>query len=370
MSNNQAFQGHSPSMQTATNQHNKAAGYGGFFFGVSMIKRAILALALLASATVAHAAGTVPGFNLTPQFDKSGKVMPGCKIYVYQAGTVATPQNAYQDSALTVLQANPMVCDASGRPPQWFVADGLIKLRVTDKNGLEAFVGDNLTVIGASSGGGGGGGTIDPTTISATGDVKVAYGVQVLSGWVRVNGRTIGSATSGATERANADTQALFQYLWTTDGNLAVSGGRGVSSIADWTANKTITLPDAQGRTIAGLDVMGGTDNCRLCNGNLAANRNVLGSAGGESGHTLTIAEMPAHSHGVNDPGHIHNTTTALISSGGTPSLVSGGTGSPFGNFNFNVGSNTTGITIQNNGGGTVHNVMQPTILMTIYLKL
>lgn len=51
-----------------------------------MIKRAFLAVLLMAAASLAHAAGTVPGFSLTPQFDLSGKVMPGCKLYVIQAG--------------------------------------------------------------------------------------------------------------------------------------------------------------------------------------------------------------------------------------------------------------------------------------------
>jgi hypothetical protein len=51
------------------------------------------------------------------------------------------------------------------------------------------------------------------------GDLKVRYGTGVLSGFVRCNARTIGSATSGGTERQNADTQALFEYLWNTDAN-------------------------------------------------------------------------------------------------------------------------------------------------------
>ncbi|MCK1465713.1 hypothetical protein IVB34_47370 [Bradyrhizobium sp. 2] len=107
-----------------------------------------------------------------------------------------------------------------------FLADGTIKVRLTDRNGVTQVVADNIQVVGPS-GGGGGGGTVDPTTILATGDVKVAYGTGILSGFVRANGRTIGSATSGATERANSDVQALFVYLWAADANLSVSGGRG-----------------------------------------------------------------------------------------------------------------------------------------------
>jgi hypothetical protein len=35
-----------------------------------------------------------------------------------------------------------------------------------------------------------------------------------VSGLVRLNGKTIGSATLGATERANNDTKDLFTELW------------------------------------------------------------------------------------------------------------------------------------------------------------
>jgi hypothetical protein len=263
-----------------------------------MIKRAILALALMAAATVAQAAGTI-GYSLSQQLDTTGKPLNGCLLYTIQAGTTSTPQNSYKDTALTLPQPNPMVCDAAGRLPQFFLADGQIKVRLTDRLGVVQVVADNILVIGPSSGGGGGG-SVDPTTIAATGDVKASYGTQVISGWVRLNGRTIGSATSGATERANADTQALFQYLWTADANLAVSGGRGVSSIADWTANKAITLPDARGRVLASLDDMGNSAAGRLtaayfgatggCSGALGT---TLGAACGGESQTLTLAQLP-----------------------------------------------------------------------------
>jgi hypothetical protein len=52
-----------------------------------MLKRLCLAFAgLFALASLAQAAGTVPGFSLTPQFDLSGHVAPGCRLYVIQAG--------------------------------------------------------------------------------------------------------------------------------------------------------------------------------------------------------------------------------------------------------------------------------------------
>ena len=177
-------------------------------------------------------------------------------IYFIQAGTTSTPQNAYQDSDLTIPHSNPITLDSAGRVPQFYLADGSIKIRLTDSSGVQQLVADNILVIGPSSGSGGGG-SVDATTVLATGDVKVRYGTGALSGFVRANNRTIGSATSGATERANADCQALFEYLWDADGNLTVSTGRGASANADWSANKTIALPDCRGGVIAGLDGMG-----------------------------------------------------------------------------------------------------------------
>jgi hypothetical protein len=356
-----------------------------------MLKRACAALAAFFMLSAgAHAAGTVPGFSLTPQFDQGGHVAPGCKLYVIQAGTVATPQNSYQDTGLTIAQPNPLTCDASGRLPQWFVADGLIKVRLADKNGVNILTADNLLVIGPSSGGGGGGGTVDPTTIATTGDVKATYGIGPITGWVRMNGRTIGSSTSGATERANPDVQALFSYLWTTDANLAVSGGRGANAAADWAANKTIALPDQRGRGLAGLDDMGNTAAGRLTaayfgatGGCSAVLGTVLGAACGGESQTLTTAQLPSGitSQGVNNilvnpgansvpviPGGF--TVTSIASSaGGGGSQLPAISGTTWGQTGAMSGNNTINVT-SNNTGGTAHPLVQPTMLTTFYIKL
>jgi len=342
-----------------------------------MFKRLSVALAaLFAFAVSAQAAGTVPGFSLTPQFDLTGKVIPGCKLYVVQAGTVSTPQNAFQDTGLTNLLPNPMSCDATGRLPQWFVADGLIKLRLTTSTGVQVFVGDNLLVVGPSSGGGGGGGTVDPTTILSTGDFKAAYGTGILTGFVRCNGRTIGSSTSGATERANADAQALFEYLWGADSNLAVSGGRGASANADWTANKTMTLPDCRGRTLAGLDDMGNTAAGRLSSTYFGATATTLGAVGGAENVTMALGNLIQHTHNnsLNDPGHNHRQQgdTSQGSTGGRM-LVGLGSGAVTVSDEVTSGS-TTGITINNAAAGsaspTPMRTVQPTLVTTIYIKL
>jgi hypothetical protein len=342
-----------------------------------MLKRLFLSLALFGGlVSQAFAAGTVPGFSLQRMVDNTGTPLVNCQLYTIQAGTTSTPQNAYQDSNLSILQPNPMRCDGNGWLPQFFVADGSIKLRLTDANGNQQLVADNILVVGPS-GGGGGGGTVDPTTVLSTGDIKVSYGIGTLSGFVRANGRTIGSATSGATERANLDCQALFEYLWGADANLTVSGGRGISAAADWSANKTITLPDWRGRAIAGLDDMGNAAAGRLTATYFGTAATVLGASGGSQSHTLAASEIPTiTSGGVNnitvgpgpDSGVIFGNggTQGLSPTQGTNTIPSNGSYSN--DFKFS-GSNSISV-VSGNTGGQPHETVQPTMLATIYIKL
>jgi hypothetical protein len=70
--------------------------------------------------------------------------------------------------------------------------------------------------------------------------------------WLILNGQSIGDASSGATARANADTESLFTYLWTniaqTDLPIQDSTGaastRGASAAADFAAHKRMPLID------------------------------------------------------------------------------------------------------------------------------
>jgi hypothetical protein len=68
--------------------------------------------------------------------------------------------------------------------------------------------------------------------------------------------RTIGNASSSATERANADTADLFTHIWDrlSDTLAPCPGGRGGSGAADFAANKRITLPDWRGAGLRGFD--------------------------------------------------------------------------------------------------------------------
>lgn len=87
-----------------------------------------------------------------------------------------------------------------------------------------------------------------------TGDIKMTLKTAADVGWVLMNDTSIGSASSGATGRANADTELLYSLIWTnvTDTWAAVVGGRGASAAADFAANKALFLPKTLGRALAG----------------------------------------------------------------------------------------------------------------------
>lgn len=342
-----------------------------------MLKRFFLALALTAGlAAPALAAGTIP-LSLTQRLDKATfRPLSGGKLYFIQAGTTSTPQNAYQDSALTIPWPNPLILDAGGNIPQLFFADGSIKIRLANAKGVAQLVADGIQVVGASSGGGGGS-TVDATTVLATGDTKSRYGTGVLSGFVRTNGRTIGSATSGASERANADCQALFEYLWNEDTALSVSTGRGISANADWVANKQLTLPDFRSRALAGLGDMGNSDNALFTGITFTAgNSTTLGSVLGAARRTIAQANLPAVTltTNINDPGHTHgNSITqaqfALSSGGSGPFLYGPSIGGGAGGIITAAATNITASTPLG-GSGTFLETISTYGLVTIYLKL
>jgi len=102
-----------------------------------------------------------------------------------------------------------------------------------------------------------------------TGDIKFGLYSSAPSGWVKMNGGTIGNASSGAT-RANADTAALFALLWAlnaTDSPILTSAGagstRGADAATDFAANKRLTVPDARAMFLRGLDDGRGVDTSR-----------------------------------------------------------------------------------------------------------
>ncbi|MEO1686304.1 MAG: hypothetical protein AAFU61_00190 [Pseudomonadota bacterium] len=83
------------------------------------------------------------------------------------------------------------------------------------------------------------------------------------------------------------------------------------------------------------------------------------GAQGGAEQHLLRPAEMPTHSHTVNDPGHNH-TTTWVTENRSSGRIGFSGIRGPLGGEL--TGASTTGITLGTAGGDRPHNNMPPYI--------
>ncbi|TFZ59300.1 hypothetical protein E4V01_07540 [Methylorubrum sp. Q1] len=197
--------------------------------------------------------------------DASGRPLLVPSVAFFAAGTT-TPLAVYSDPALTKPLAQPVKADGTGRFPRVYLPTALYAERVTGPYGDVLWFDDGLGYVPPTTGGGGGGGTIDPTAIAATGDVKWRMDAGIMPGWVRMNGRTLGGAGSGATELASATASAAFAYLWNTfpDTVASVVGGRGTSASGDFSAGKQIVIPTMQGLLAGGLDDMGSSPAGRL----------------------------------------------------------------------------------------------------------
>ena len=113
--------------------------------------------------------------------------------------------------------------------------------------------------------------------------------------------------------------------------------------------SSTFNVPDLRGRVVAGQDDMGGSSANRLTDQTGGLNGDTLGDTGGSETHTLTTAQMPAHTH-----------TVAAQQQVGGDSTNRGGSGQ--------LGAAAT-ITSSSTGGDGAHNNVQPTIILNYIIK-
>ncbi len=87
-----------------------------------------------------------------------------------------------------------------------------------------------------------------------------------------------------------------------------------------------------------------------------------LGTSGGVTSVTLSTSNLPAHSHGITDPGHTHTTlaTASNVTTGTDPGgVTTGGV----------TGSSTTGVTTNNTGSGTAFSILPPYTAVLYMIK-
>ena len=147
-------------------------------------------------------------------------------------------------------------------------------------------------------------------------------------------------------------------------------------------------LPDMRGRTPVSRDT-------------LDTSFDVLGETGGEKDHTLTVTEMPGHTHGVNDvghshtifdPGHNHSITDMghnhgvtlhdamagmgrVNETGDSPSATAFTNNSPtgisidFGDTFIVINDANANVNVLSEGGGQAHNNLQPYVVLNYIIK-
>jgi microcystin-dependent protein len=154
------------------------------------------------------------------------------------------------------------------------------------------------------------------------GDIKYSIKNADHYGWLVCDGRSL-------SRDLYSD---LFNIIGTTYGN---------------NDGTTFKLPDCRGRVLGAIGT--GTGLTARSAGTLL----------GSETHTLTVGEIPSHSHGVTDPGHSHTYTNNTNDQ--QVSALPGEVAADQEDLSQSTAVSTTGITVNNTGGGGAHNNMQPT---------
>lgn len=353
-----------------------------------MLKRLLAAALLCLVPTLALADASIWPSSRVPFIDIDGQPMVGATVEFFNCAT-STPQVVYEEGELSNPLLQPIEADERGMFPAIFLSSepGCYRVRVEDADAALVYDDDDIAVPQTATFTPPDAGETSEELLLRVGMLQPYYGTSAPSGWVRAAGRTIGSASSGATERANADCEDLFVHLWTVDANLTVSGGRGANAAADWAANKTITLPDLRERAIAGLATMGNSDAGIVADTYVTAgtNTSTLGAVAGVDDLTLSEAQLPAHDHDATFTGsalgtHTH-TVTALSGAHGANGNASStfrssngdqvdGTDAALTSSATSAGTPAGTIDVQDTGSGSAINNMSPMAYATILIKL
>lgn len=156
-----------------------------------------------------------------------------------------------------------------------------------------------------------------------TGSVTGWAGSSAPSGWLLCYGQEVSRTT--------------YADLYTAIGDQFGAGD----------GSTTFNIPDCRGRVMAGFDAMGGASADRLTDQSGGVDGDTLGAVGGAETHTLTVAELAAHTHGAEGQG-----SDALGSQNGPQTRT-----------------NTSTTTTDSTGSGAAHNNVQPTIVFNMIIR-
>ena len=131
-----------------------------------------------------------------------------------------------------------------------------------------------------------------------TGDVRMTGRPTAAAGWVFLVGQSIGGDASGA-DLKGVEYEDLFELAKTWAPNAGTE---------NFAAGDSVVLPDMRGRGVYGADNMGGT----AANTLTAAGSGVVGSNVGQESQTLSVDQLPSHTHTMQGAGsHNHTLTSA-----------------------------------------------------------
>lgn len=164
----------------------------------------------------------------------------------------------------------------------------------------------------------------DFRTYVPIGSVTGYIGASVPSGWLSADGQCVSRVTYSE----------LFVAVGVTWGSCDSDNG--------------FILPDLRGRVLVGE----GDGVCCL--------DKVLADYGGSEQHTLSVSELPSHSHAVSDPGHGHPISVrGSGTAGGTNNRVNAPTQTTL-SSNLVTDNAFTGISLSETGGEQPFFLMQP----------
>lgn len=126
-------------------------------------------------------------------------------------------------------------------------------------------------------------------TVSAVSQDLTALPISIVGAPVSGSGVPAGTTVSGVT----SNTITLSQNATASASGVAII----IAPYGIGDGSTTFNVPDRRGRAGVGHDLMGTSAAGRLTTGGGGVNGALLGHAAGAESHTLTVAEIPAHTH-------------------------------------------------------------------------